>query len=234
VLENRFAGERPDLVSVGATLTDDVAPWEEAKLRLLNGGHSLIAYLGGLGGVDYVHEFVASKDRRALIDRLWNESAATLDPGAGIDLAGYREALMARFATPALRHCTLQIAMDGSQKLPQRWVAPWRARLERGLASPTTELAIAGWMAWQRGADMQDRPFAVDDPLAETTAMAWALAPDAASASARLFGVGEVFGDLAERWPEAAERVARRLRQVLEARSLDDLVQAELGAEPVR
>ena len=141
---------------------------------------------------------------------------------------------MERFANPALRHRTLQIAMDGSQKLPQRLVAPWRARLERGLASPTIELAVAAWMAWQRGADMQDRRFAVDDPLAETTAMAWAIAPDADAAAARLLALREVFGDLAARWPDAGERVAARLRQILEARSLDELLPAALGAEPVR
>jgi fructuronate reductase len=234
VLENRFDGEHPDFAAAGVTLTGDVAPWEEAKLRLLNGAHSMIAYLGGLGGIAHVHEFVASADRCALIDRLWDESAATLDPTAGIDLAGYREALMARFANPALRHRTHQIAMDGSQKLPQRLVAPWRARLERGLPSPAIELAVAAWMAWQRGADMHDRPFVVDDPLAQTTAMAWAMAPDADTAAGRLLGLPEVFGDLAQARPEVVSRVAARLRQVLEARSLGDLLPAALGAEPVR
>jgi fructuronate reductase len=233
VLQDRFAGERPEFAAAGVTLADDVAPWEAAKLRLLNGAHSTIAYLGGLAGIAYVHEFVASADRRALIERLWDESAATLDPSAGIDLAGYRAALLARFANPALRHRTVQIAMDGSQKLPQRLVAPWRARLERGLASPTIELAVAGWMAWQRGADLLDRRFAVDDPLAETTAMAWAVAADADSAAARLIALPQVFGDLAERWPDAGERVARWLRLILEARSLDELLAVALGAEPV-
>ena len=234
VLQDRFAGERPDFAAVGVTLTGDVAPWEEAKLRLLNGAHSTIAYLGGLGGIAHVHEFVASAGRRALIDRLWDESAATLDPFAGIDVAGYREALLARFANPALRHRTHQIAMDGSQKLPQRLVAPWRVRLERGLASPTIELAVAAWMGWQRGADMHDRRFVVDDPLADMTAMAWAIAPDADAAAARLLALPEVFGDLAERWPQAGERVAGWLRQILAARSLDELLPAALGAEGVR
>ncbi len=224
VLQDRFAGERPDLAAVGVTLAEDVAPWEEAKLRLLNGAHSTIAYLGGLSGIAHVHEFVASAERRALIERLWDESAATLDPAAGIDVAGYRAALLERFANPALRHRTMQIAMDGSQKLPQRLVAPWRARLERGLAAPTIELAVAAWMAWQRGADMHDNHFTVDDPMAETTAMAWAIAPDADSAAARLLAIREVFGDLAERWPEAGARVAAWLRQILAARSVDDLL----------
>ncbi len=233
VLQDNFAGDRPDFAAAGVTLTDHVASWEETKLRLLNGAHSTIAYLGGLGGIAHVHEFVASADRRALIDRLWDESAATLDPDAGIDVAGYREALMARFANPALRHRTVQIAMDGSQKLPQRLVAPWRARLERGLPAPTIELAVAAWMAWQRGADMRERHFPVDDPLAETTAMAWAIAPDADGAAVRLLSLPEVFGDLATRWPEAGERVAAWLRQILAARSLDDLLPTALGAEPV-
>jgi fructuronate reductase len=232
-LQDRFAGERPEFAAAGVTLADDVAPWEAAKLRLLNGAHSTIAYLGALGGIAHVHEFVASAERRALVERLWDESAATLDPAAGIDVAGYRRALMERFANPALRHRTVQIAMDGSQKLPQRLVAPWRVRLERGLASPTIELAVAAWMAWQRGADMQDRQHAVDDPLAETTAMAWAISPDADAATARLLALPEVFGDLAGRWPGAGERVAAWLRLILAARSVDDLLPAALGAEPV-
>jgi fructuronate reductase len=227
-------GELAELSSGVVTLADEVAPWEEAKLRLLNGAHSAIAYLGGLGGIAHVHEFVAAADRRALIERLWDESAATLDAAAGIDVAGYRAALMERFANPALRHRTHQIAMDGSQKLPQRLVAPWRSRLDRGLPSPAIELAVAAWMAWQRGADMRDGRFTVDDPLAERTAMVWAMSPDADAATARLLALPEVFGDLAERWPDAGERVAAWLRLILETRDLGALLPAALGVEAAR
>ena len=149
-------------------------------------------------------------------------------------MAARRVGIAAVSAPNALRHRTLQIAMDGSQKLPQRLVSPWRARLERGLASPTIELAVAAWMAWQRGADMQDRRIAVDDPLAETTAMAWAIAPDADAAAARLLALPEVFGDLASRWPDAVERVAAKLRKVLAARSLDELLPAVASLEGAR
>jgi fructuronate reductase len=233
VLQDRFVGEWPDLPAAGITVTADVAAWEEAKLRLLNAAHSTIAYLGGLGGIDHVHEFVADARRRALIERLWDETAATLTPPREMDVSAYRAALMARFANPALRHRTHQIAMDGSQKLPQRLVAPWRVRLEAGQPSPMIELAIAAWMAWQRAADLQDRPFKVDDPLAARAAMAWAVSPDVDAAAARLLGLREVFGDLAERWPDARVRVAGRLRQILEARALDDLLSDRLGAESV-
>ncbi len=233
VLGHDFAGELPDLGAVGVTVTGSVAPWEQAKLRLLNGAHSTIAYLGGLGGIEHVHEFVADRDRRALLGRLWDECAATLDMHAGIDFAAYREALLARFANPALRHRARQIAMDGSQKLPQRLVAPWRVRLERGLASPTIELAIAAWMAWQSGSDMHDRNFDVDDPLAETTAMIWSTSPDADTAAARHLALPEVFGDTAARWPHAGERVAAWLRRLLWARSLDELLPAVLTTDAV-
>src|SRR4029079_15131509 len=138
VLQDRFVGEWPDLPAAGITLTSDVAAWEEAQLRLLHGAHSTIAYLGGLAGIAHVHEFVAEPARQALIERLWDESAATLTPPREMDVSAYRAALMARFANPALRHRTHQIAMDGSQKLPQRLVAPWRARLEAGGRAPPT------------------------------------------------------------------------------------------------
>lgn len=172
VVEDRFAGARPDLAALGVQLTDRVEPWETAKLRLLNGAHSGIAYLGGLAGIAFVHEFVALREGRAFVEALWDEAAATLDPPAGLDLAAYRAALMARFANPALQHRTRQIAMDGSQKLPQRLLAPIALRRARGLASPALTLGVAAWMRWQGGRDDAGAVFAVDDPLAMVTTAA--------------------------------------------------------------
>jgi fructuronate reductase len=80
VIEDRFCGPRPAFETLGVQLTDDVAPWEEAKLRLLNGAHSGIAYLGGLAGVEFVHEFVADTTGRRFVEALWRESVATLTP----------------------------------------------------------------------------------------------------------------------------------------------------------
>ncbi len=172
VVEDRFSGPRPDLARFGVQLTDAVGPWEDAKLRLLNGAHSGIAYLGGLTGDDFVHEFVARPEGRAFVDALWNESAATLTPPAGLDVASYREQLMARFANPSLQHRTRQIAADGSQKLPQRLIAPIRERRARGLPVDALALAVAAWMRWQAGTtDAGDR-FVVDDPIADRLASA--------------------------------------------------------------
>jgi fructuronate reductase len=216
VLENRFADVMPDLGSVGVTLTQTVAPWEEAKLRLLNGAHSTIAYLGGLAGIAHVHEFVASTAHRALIQRLWDESETTLSPPPELDLPGYRADLLHRFANPMLQHRTQQIAMDGSQKLPQRIVAPLRARLEAGLPSPMLQLAITAWMAWQRGRDTRGRAFIVDDPLAPRTAEIWAEAKGIEDACSRLLGMNEIFGNAAQHWPELDVRIGIMLRRIVE------------------
>jgi fructuronate reductase len=172
VIEDRFAGPRPDFAALGAQLTDRVAPWEDAKLRLLNGAHSAIAYLGGLAGDGFVHQFVARAEGRALVAALWDESVATLSPVAGLDVPAYREELMARFANPALQHRTRQIAMDGSQKLPQRLFRPLAERRRMGLDSPALTLAIAAWMRWQDGRTDAGETFAIDDPAAAELAAA--------------------------------------------------------------
>ena len=166
VIEDRFAGARPDFASVGVRIAADIAPWETAKLRLLNGAHSAIAYLGGLAGFDFVHEVIATPAYARFIEALWDESAATLVPPPGLDIAAYRRALMARFANPDLGHRTRQIAMDGSQKLPQRLLAPIADRLARGQGIEALALAVAGWMRWQSGRTDTGARFAVDDPLA--------------------------------------------------------------------
>ncbi|BAI98704.1 mannitol dehydrogenase [Sphingobium sp. TA15] len=165
VIEDRFCGPRPKF-GAGVQLTAAVAPWEEAKLRLLNGAHSGIAYLGGLAGIDHVHEALALPAIRAFVEALWDEAQTTLSPPPELDLAAYRDALMARFDNPTLRHRTRQIAMDGSQKLPQRLLAPIAARLAAGQGIEALSLAVAAWMRWQAGRDDLGNAHGVDDPLA--------------------------------------------------------------------
>lgn len=145
VIENDFADARPHFAAVGATMVDAVAPWEDAKLRLLNAAHSALAYRGLLGGFGHVHEAVADGGLRGRIEALWDEAAATLD-GRAVDIPAYRAALLRRFANPALPHALIQIAGDGSQKLPPRIVATMVERHERGLASPALAWAVAGWI----------------------------------------------------------------------------------------
>ncbi|MDR7061409.1 MULTISPECIES: mannitol dehydrogenase family protein [unclassified Sphingopyxis] len=181
VIENDFAGPRPRWENVGAELVANVAPYETAKLRMLNGAHSALAYIGLGAGHDFVHQAIADPKIRPVIDRLMRDEAApTIDAAPGQDLSAYAAALLDRFANPALNHRLIQIAMDGSQKIPQRWLETLAWHQARGQRCPSLEAAIAAWIAFLRS----DRP--IDDPLADKLREA-AAGPDAIE---RLFGDG--------------------------------------------
>ena len=164
VIEDEFVpGPRPDLAAVGVELVADVAPFEAMKLRMLNGAHSALAYLGGLAGFETVAQAVADPVLARFLRHLWvAEVAPGLTVPRGSDLAAYATVLEARFANPAIRHLTAQIAMDGSQKLPQRILAPLAENRAAGRPCAALTLVVAGWIAHLRATD------APQDPLAET------------------------------------------------------------------
>ena len=218
VIEDRFAaGERPDFETAGVRVAADIGPWEEAKLRLLNGAHSGLAYLGGLAGIQFVHEVVAMPGGRHFVDHLWNEAETTLNPPPGLDIAAYRAALIARFANPGLQHRTVQIAMDGSQKLPQRLLAPIAVRLVRGQGIDTLALAVAAWMRWQSGRTDAGVAFTVDDPLAAETARRLAGVHDPAAQVRALLAIEAIFPPALATDTRFAEAVTRQLRRLIES-----------------
>lgn len=208
VIENRFAGERPDFAGLGVELTDAVAPWEEAKLRLLNGAHSAIAYLGALSGHEHVHEVLAVPAFAAYVETLWDEAETTLEAPRGLDIAAYRRALMARFRNAALMHRTRQIAMDGSQKLPQRLLAGAAVRLARGQDIPAMALGVAAWMRWQSGVTEAGEAVVVDDPLAGRTAELLASAATDEARVEALLSLGVVFQPALSGDPRFAQAVS--------------------------
>lgn len=193
VIQNEFAGPRPDFEALGVQITPDVAPWEDAKLRLLNGAHSAIAYLGGLAGLEYVDQVVAIPAYARFVQALWDEAQSTLTPPPGLDVTAYRGELMRRFANSALQHRTYQIAMDGSQKLPQRLLAACAARLDMGRSVDALALAVAGWMRWQDGVDDAGNGFTVDDPLAGETARLVGGGGDSGARVSALLSLSAVF-----------------------------------------
>lgn len=191
VVEDDFVGgARPDLGAVGVELVTDVTPYEHMKLRMLNGTHSALAYLGHLAGHETIADTVADPVFAAFVRRLWAREiipAVAAPPGA--DLGAFAEALMERYRNPAIRHRTWQIAKDGSQKLPQRLLGTIAEGLEAGRDVPGLCLAVAGWMRYVRGVDDHGRPIDVRDPMAARL-RALAEGPDPVAA---LLGLREVF-----------------------------------------
>lgn len=170
VIEDWFVGPRPRWDAVGAQIVADVAPYELAKLRMLNGAHSALAYLGLAKGLDFVHQAVADPEIGPLVRQLMLEEALpTLPASPGQDLPAYGQALLARFANPALQHKLRQIAMDGSQKIPQRWLSVLKEQTKQGHDCPAIFAALAAWVRHSRG---DNGP--VEDPEAQRLASAWA------------------------------------------------------------
>jgi fructuronate reductase len=199
VIEDRFAGPRPAWESVGAQLVRQVAPYETAKLRMLNGAHSALAYIGLRHGHSFVHEAIADPMIRPQIERLMRDEAApTIELAAGQDLDAYADALIARFANPALQHRLIQIAMDGSQKIPQRWLETLAFHQKHDRQCPGILAGIAAWLCHIRGDND-----AVDDPIAATLKAAW-------DASGKVGIITALFGregPMASDWvPSLAER----------------------------
>ncbi|MEO6092059.1 MAG: mannitol dehydrogenase family protein [Novosphingobium sp.] len=200
VIEDRFAGRRPRWDAVGAQLVTDVVPYETAKLRMLNGAHSALAYLGLERGHTFVHEAIADPALRALVEQLMRGEAATsFPPAPGQDLAAYAEALLARFANPALQHRLAQIAMDGSQKIPNRWLPVLSYHRERGTRCPAILAALGAWVRHVRGDHGK-----VDDPQATALQAAW-LGTDMTGATRSLFAPG---GAMSGVWSPDGEDIA--------------------------
>lgn len=169
VVEDRFASGRPAWEQGGAELVADVVAYEAAKLRMLNGAHSSLAYQGLLLGHTYVHEAVADDRIRPVIERLMmTEAAPSISAAPGQDLGAYAQGLLRRFANTALEHRLGQIAMDGSQKIPQRWLETLSDRQAQGADCPAMLHSIGAWLVYIRG----DR-FSVSDPLSKEFARAW-------------------------------------------------------------
>ncbi len=212
VIEDHFPQTRP---AWAATFVTDVAPFELMKLRLLNGAHSALAYLGCLAGYGTVAEAMADPALAHFLTRLMHDEVKpTLQ--AGRDLDAYIASLLERFRNPALRHSTAQIAMDGSQKLPQRLLGTIRDRLKAGAPIACLCLGVAAWMRYVTGIGETGAAIEVRDPLRdELRRRADAAGFDAARLAAALLGVEAVFGRDLPAEPRFAAAVTAALDQLL-------------------
>lgn len=190
VIEDDFAGDRPPLEAAGVQFTRDVRGFENAKLRLLNGAHSTLAYVGSLMGLATVRDAMACPPLAAFAERLMRQDIApSIQPPAEMDLSAYIDAVLARFANPAIAHQLAQIAWDGSQKLPYRLCDTIRDARVAGRPVDRLAVPIAAWFRFLELRKMSGETLV--DPRADAL-LARAGEP------AALLAMRDVFGDLGE------------------------------------
>ncbi len=172
VIEESVAEGFPDFAAVGVEMVADVAPYERLKLRMLNGCHSSIAYLSQLAGYAFVAEALDDPNMRRFIARMMAEEIApTLAEFTTQRLADYAATVIRRFENKAMRHRTWQIAMDGSQKLPQRLIGTLADRVQSGAPFGRIALALAAWFRFLAGSDDGGGRIEVSDPRAREMAV---------------------------------------------------------------
>ncbi|MGN0922345.1 MAG: mannitol dehydrogenase family protein [Cellvibrio sp.] len=197
VVEDKFADGRPAWEKVGVLMTDDVEAFEKIKLRLLNGSHSTMAYTGYLSGFQYIAEVMQQPAFVNLIKTyMAREAGETVQAPTGFDIEEYKQQLRDRFSNPALKHKTWQIAMDGSQKLPQRLLETLREQLARDGHIDIICLGVAAWIRYVSGVDESGKAIEVSDPLASKLREAC----DANKGNPRamveaVVGISQVFGN---------------------------------------
>ena len=206
VIEDHFPMGRPRWEETGVIISNTVERYETMKLRLLNGSHSALAYMGALLGYATVAEAITDPALGTFIRGLMQEIAPTLRVPPDIDIIDYQHQLMGRFANSVLGHRLLQIATDGSQKLPQRLLDTIRDRLKANLPIPHLATVIAIWLRFLQGKDERGRNLPLDDPLASKLR---------AAASARepcreLLGLQQVFGTDLSRNPQFRDEMCQR------------------------
>jgi len=150
VISGEFPAGRPRWEESGATLVGDVGPFEQRKLWLLNGSHSLLAYAGGIRGYQTIDEAIADPRCRSWVETFWDEASRHLTLPAPA-ITAYRQALVTRFSNPRVRHQLAQIAPDGSTKLVVRTIPTIRAERAAGRIPTGCATTIAAWVLHLRG-----------------------------------------------------------------------------------
>ncbi|WLH33178.1 mannitol dehydrogenase family protein [Pseudomonas sp. FP2196] len=203
VLEDKFVNGRPAWEKVGVQFTDDVSPYEEMKIKLLNGSHLALTYLGFLKGYRFVHETMNDplfvRYMRAYMDL---DVTPQLAPVPGIDLTEYKDTLVARFSNQAIADQLERVCSDGSSKFPKFTIPTINRLIADGQETKRAALVVAAWALYLKGVDENGDTYAIPDPRAT---FCQALVADDAVITQRLLGVEEIFGTAI---PRSAEFVA--------------------------
>ncbi|CAN1600728.1 mannitol dehydrogenase family protein [Pseudomonas mediterranea] len=203
VLEDKFVNGRPAWEKVGVQFTDDVSPYEEMKIKLLNGSHLALTYLGFLKGYRFVHETMNDplfvRYIRAYMDL---DVTPQLAPVPGIDLGSYKDTLVERFSNQAIADQLERVCSDGSSKFPKFTVPTINRLIADGGETRRAALVVAAWAVYLKGVDENGVSYTIPDPRA---GFCQALVADDALVTQRMLEVEEIFGTAI---PNSAEFVA--------------------------
>jgi len=227
VIEDNFCRGRPEWELDGVEMVDDVAPFEVMKLRLLNGSHSLLAYLGSLSGLETVDQAIRQPALRRMVQLFHAETRPSISVDTDLEL--YCASLLLRFENDNLHHRLAQIATDGSQKIPQRWLEHLQQPSSASGELPRTEQALAAWILFMSGVDGSGDPLTVNDPLQEIFMdIAVRCSEDYDQWVKQCFSVESVFSVTLRENAALQDRVARYLEQLHRCQSREAVV-AQLG-----
>lgn len=216
VIEDNFVAGRPEWEKAGAELVADVLPFEEMKLRMLNGSHSFLAYLGYLAGYQHINDCMEDDNYRLAAHALMLQEQAPTLKVQGVDLKQYADRLIERYSNPALRHRTWQIAMDGSQKLPQRMLDSVRWHLAHQSRFDLLALGVAGWMRYVSGVDDQGNPIEICDPQLAVIQEAVNRSEEGPARVQALLGIEAIFGKALPDDSEFVSAVTQAYQMLLE------------------
>lgn len=207
VIEDNFVNGRPEWEKAGAELVKDVLPYEEMKLRMLNGSHSFLAYLGYLAGYQHIDECMQDPDYVKAARYLMLQEQATSLRLKDVDLVAYADSLLGRYRNTGLKHRTWQIAMDGTLKLPQRMLDSIRFHLNNGTSFNCLALGVAAWMRYVSGTDDAGNAIEVSDPSADNIKALVKGSADNQERVAALLTLEHVFGEDLPKTPKFVEAV---------------------------
>ncbi|PMZ77019.1 mannitol dehydrogenase family protein [Pseudomonas sp. FW305-70] len=222
VLEDNFVNGRPAWEKVGVQFTDDVTPYEDMKIKLLNGSHLALTYLGFLKGYRFVHETMNDplfvRYMRAYMDL---DVTPQLAPVPGIDLTEYKNTLVARFSNQAIADQLERVCSDGSSKFPKFTVPTINGLIADGRETKRAALVVAAWALYLKGVDEHGDTYSIPDPRA---GFCQALVADDVLITQRLLAVEDIFGTAIPRSAEfvaAFEWCCNSLREVGVSRTLE-------------
>lgn len=222
VLEDNFPAGRPPFERAGVTLTDQVEAFEMMKIRILNGGHAIIAYPGGLLDIEYVHEAMEHPLIAAFLAKIeTDEVIPIVPPVPGTDLADYHTLITERFSNPDVGDTVRRLCLDGSNRQPKFIIPSLRDNLAQGVLPEGLLLLSAMWCRYCFGTSDSGAEIAPNDPNwatlqacakeAKTRPTAWLEMDDIYGDLAQNEAVGSAFSALlGDLWEEGTEAMIKR------------------------